>query len=78
MTDFDKKYLAITAGVEVLLYLAAKLVVMLLDLIPALSNEMVNEGFNLFKGMITPILLIAGALVVLGVYKNNRDGGGTI
>lgn len=78
MTDFDKKHLAIFAGVEILAYLAARLIVMLLDFVPTLPTEMMNSSFVLLKEFVVPVVLIIAALVFLGYYKNNRDGGGTI
>ena len=77
MTDYDKKYLWIFAGVEILVYLAGRLLIALLDFIPA-KEGFVNTSVAILKGTVTPCLLIIGALIILGVYKNNRDGGGTI
>lgn len=78
MTEFDKKWLAIFIGAEVLAFLFAKLVLLLLGLIPASPNTVMNDGLDILKGLILPLSLIITALIMMGVYKNNRDGGGTI
>lgn len=78
MTEFDKKWLGIFIGAEVVTFLFAKLILLLLGLIPAATSATVNEGLDLLKGLIIPVLLVITALVVMGIYKNNRDGGGTL
>ncbi|MFT4144388.1 MAG: hypothetical protein QM644_08005 [Mobilitalea sp.] len=78
MTDFDKKWLGIFIGAEVITFLFSKLILALLGLIPVTANVTVNEGLGILKGLIIPVLLIITALVIMGVFKNNRDGGGTL
>lgn len=78
MTDYDKKWLWIFIGAEVLTFLFSKLVLAILGLIPAAASATANEGLDILKGLLIPIFLIITALVIMGAYKNNRDGGGTI
>lgn len=78
MTDYDKRWLGKFIGAEAITFLFVKLVLALLGLIPAVSNNMVNDGLNILKGLIFPLSLIITALVTMGLYRNNRDGGGTL
>lgn len=78
MTDFDKKWLGILIGAEVITFLFSELILALLGLIPVTTNATVNEGLGILKGLIIPVLLIITALVIMGISKNNRDGGGTL
>lgn len=78
MTEFDKKWLWKFIGAEILTFLSAKLIIALLGLIPAIANDTLNEGLNILKSLILPLSLIIVALVFMGTYKNNRDGGGTL
>jgi uncharacterized membrane protein len=78
MTDYDKKWLGIFIGAEVITFLFSKLILALLSLIPVTTNATVNEGLGILKGLIIPVLLIITALIIMGIFKNNRDGGGTL
>ena len=72
MTDYDKKWLKIFIGSEAVTFLFAKLLLVLLNLIPAASNDTVNEGLTILKGLMIPVFLIIVALVIMGAYKDNR------
>jgi len=78
MTDFDKKWLRKFVIVEVLAFLGAKLLKLVLNLLPDVTNKLIGEGLDILKGLIIPLALIITALILLGLYKNDRDGGGTI
>lgn len=78
MTDYDKKWLGIFIGAEVITFLFSKLILALLGLFPITTNATVNEGVGILKGLIIPVLLIITALVIMGIFKNHRDGGGTL
>lgn len=74
MTEYDKKWLWIFIGAEVVSYLFARLLKLLVGFIPTPTSETAREILALGSDLILPITLIAVALIILVQYKKNRDG----
>ena len=77
LNDYDKKYVWLFVAAEIVAFLAGKLIKMAIGFIPAEAGSGLETAIDILSRFVIPGVLLLAALIVLNIYRKNRESSGS-